>query len=98
MEIWTVGIIIGIAVMLMHRLDRLGKQLEAVNAMIRADVARTKEDRDEVLEEWKENKKQTVKDERLPGHSSPHTIRSFPLHHVGDRLDAASGVFRQAGA
>lgn len=64
MEIWTVGIIIGIAVMLMHRLHRLGKQLEAVNAMIRADVARTKEDRDEVLEEWKENKKQTVKDER----------------------------------
>src|SRR6266540_4924720 len=31
-------------------------------------------------------------------HSWPPTICSFPLHHVGDRLDAASGVFRQAGA
>ncbi len=64
MENWTLGIIIGIAAMLMHRLDRLGKQLEAVNAMIRADVARTGEERKEILHEWRENKKQAAKDER----------------------------------
>jgi type VI protein secretion system component VasK len=64
MENWTLGIIIGMGAMLMHRLDRLGKQLEAVNAMIRADVARTEEERDEILQEWRENKKQAAKDER----------------------------------
>jgi hypothetical protein len=60
----TLGIIIGAASMLMLRLDRLGKQLEAVNAMIRADLARTEEERSEVLQEWKETKKQAAKDER----------------------------------
>jgi hypothetical protein len=64
MENWTLGIVIGMAAMLMHRLFRLGKQLDAVNAMIRADVARSAEDRDEILQEWKENKKQAAKDER----------------------------------
>jgi hypothetical protein len=60
----TLGIIIGVASMLMLRLDRLGKQLEAVSAMIRADLARTEEERSEVLQEWKETKKQAAKDER----------------------------------
>jgi hypothetical protein len=60
----TLGIIIGVATMLMFRLDRLGKQLEAVSAMVRADLARTEEQRSEVLQEWKETKKQTAKDER----------------------------------
>jgi hypothetical protein len=64
MENWTLGIIIGIGAMLMYRLDRLGKQLEAVNAMIRADFARTEEARHEILQEWRENKKQAAKDER----------------------------------
>jgi hypothetical protein len=64
MENWTLGIIIGIAAMLMHRLDRLGKQLEAVSAMIRADVSHTEEEGNEILQEWKENKKQAAKDER----------------------------------
>jgi hypothetical protein len=41
MENWTLGIIIGMAAMLMHRLDRLGKQLEAVNAMIAGYPRRT---------------------------------------------------------
>jgi type VI protein secretion system component VasK len=60
----TLGIIVGVASMLMLRLDRLGKQLEAVSAMIRADLARTEEERSEVLQEWKETKKQAAKDER----------------------------------
>jgi hypothetical protein len=60
----TLGIIIGVATMLMFRLDRLGKQLEAVSAMVRADLAHTEEERSEVLQEWKETKKQAAKDER----------------------------------
>jgi gas vesicle protein len=60
----TLGIIIGVASVLMLRLDRLGKQLEAVNATIRADLARTEEERSEILQGWKEAKKQAAKDER----------------------------------
>jgi len=60
----TLGIIIGVASVLMLRLDRLGKQLEAVSAMIRADLARTEEERSEILQGWKETKKQATKDER----------------------------------
>ena len=36
----------------------------AVSAMVRADLARTEEERSEVLQEWKETKKQAAKDER----------------------------------
>jgi hypothetical protein len=60
----TLGIIIVVAAVLMFRLDRLGKQLEAVSAMIRADLTRTEEERGEILQEWKETKKQAAKDER----------------------------------
>ena len=60
----TLGIIIGVASVLMLRLDRLGKQLEAVSAMIRADLARTEEGRSEILQEWKETTKQAAKEER----------------------------------
>jgi hexokinase len=57
----TLGIISGVASVLMFRLDRLGKQLEAMGAMIRADLARTEEERSEILQEWKETKKQAAK-------------------------------------
>lgn len=60
----TLGIIIVVASVLMLRFDRLGKQLEAVSAMIRADLARTEEQRSEILQEWKKTKKQAAKDER----------------------------------
>jgi hypothetical protein len=64
-EHWTIFVIVGvIAVMIMARLDRLGKQLEAVNAIIRSDLARTEEERDGVLGEWKEDKQQAAKDAR----------------------------------
>ena len=45
----------------MARLDRLGKQLEAVSTLIRSEVARTPEERDDVTREWRENKKQEAK-------------------------------------
>jgi hypothetical protein len=49
------------------RLDRIGKQIEAVNADIRAEVAEllgNQERADETLREWKENKQQAAKDTR----------------------------------
>jgi hypothetical protein len=64
-EQWTFIFIIFVGVMLiMARLDRLGRQLEAVSALIRSDVARTQEERDEVMRDWKENKQQEAKDVR----------------------------------
>jgi hypothetical protein len=40
---WTIYIFVfAIATVLLARMDRLGKQLEAVSAMIRADLARTR--------------------------------------------------------
>ncbi|WP_354097150.1 hypothetical protein [Bradyrhizobium sp. S3.2.12] len=50
--------------MIMVRLDRLGKQLEAVSATIRSDLARTEDERDEVLREWREDQQQASKDAR----------------------------------
>jgi len=46
-----------IGMIVMARLDRLGRQLEAVCVSIRADVARTEDERDEILSEWKQAKK-----------------------------------------
>jgi hypothetical protein len=63
-EDWTIFIILGVATIIMARLDRLGKQVEAVSALIRSDVAGTQEKRDEIMREWKENKKLAAKDAR----------------------------------
>jgi transposase len=49
------------AAIVMARLDRLGKQLEAVKADIRAAVARSEDERMEILREWKESQKQAAK-------------------------------------
>jgi hypothetical protein len=62
---WGVYIFVFImAAIVMARLDRLGRQLEAVSADIRADVARTEDERMEILNEWKEAQKQAAKDNR----------------------------------
>lgn len=52
------------AILIMARLERLGKQIEAVSAMIRSDVARTPEERDGIMREWKENQQQAAKEAR----------------------------------
>ena len=60
---WAVYIFVFvIAAIVLARLDRLGKQLEAVCAEIRADVARTEDDRTEILTEWKQAQKDAAKD------------------------------------
>jgi hypothetical protein len=62
---WAIYIFVFImAAIVMARLDRLGRQLEAVSADIRADVARTEDERMEILSEWKEAQKQAAKDNR----------------------------------
>jgi hypothetical protein len=53
-----------IAVIVLARLDRLGKQLEAVCALIRADVARTEDGREEIMDNWKQAKKDSAKETR----------------------------------
>jgi hypothetical protein len=62
---WAVYIFVFVmAAIVMARLDRLGKQLEAVCVSIRVDVARTEEEREEILSGWKQGKKEAAKDAR----------------------------------
>jgi hypothetical protein len=53
-----------VGAIIMNRLDRLGNQLEAVCALIRRDVARTEAERDEIMGDWRESKKQAAIDRR----------------------------------
>jgi type VI protein secretion system component VasF len=63
---WSIYIFVFvIAAILLARMDRLGKQLEAVSARIRADLARTEDDRSEVMSDWKQSQKDQAKDARL---------------------------------
>jgi len=62
---WAIYIFVFVmAAIVMVRLDRLGRQLEAVCASIRADVARTEDDREEILSEWKQATKDAAKEAR----------------------------------
>ena len=62
---WEVYVLVlVVAGFLSARLDRLGNQLEAVCVSIRADVARTEENRDEILNEWKDTKAAAAKEKR----------------------------------
>ena len=64
-EHWIIVTIVFVTgAMTLMRLDRLGKQLEAVSSFIRSDLARSENERDEILREWKENKQQAAKDAR----------------------------------
>jgi hypothetical protein len=60
-EDWTIITIMVAGALIMVRLDRLGKQLEAVSTLIRSDVARTPEEREDVMRERRENKQQEAK-------------------------------------
>jgi hypothetical protein len=61
-SIYILAFVIGAIVL--ARMDRLGKQLEAVSAMIRADLARTEDDRSEIMSSWKQSQKDQAKDSR----------------------------------
>jgi Sec-independent protein translocase protein TatA len=61
---WVIVVIVAVGAIVMRRLDRIGRQLEAVCVSIRRDVAKTESERDEIMQEWLENKKQAAKEER----------------------------------
>ncbi len=61
---WTVYALIGAVFLLMFRLDRLGKQLEAVCANIKSELAPSEDRRREILREWKETKDEAAKEAR----------------------------------
>lgn len=64
-EHWAIFIFVWVmATYILARLDRLGKQVEAVSAMIRSDIAHTQEERDVIMREWKENQQQAAKEAR----------------------------------
>ena len=51
---WDVLAIAGIALLLMYRIDLLGKQIEAVSHLIRDELATTQERKNELMREWDE--------------------------------------------
>jgi hypothetical protein len=59
-----VYVIFGATLVILWRLDRLGKQLEAVMHNILIDLAPTPEKADQFQNEWKETKSQYKKDQR----------------------------------
>ena len=61
---WTIYVLVGSVVLLMLRLDRLGKQLEAVCANIKSELAPSEDRRREILSEWKQEKDEAAKDAR----------------------------------
>ena len=65
---WTIYLLIAIAgwvILVMARLDRLGKQLEAVSASIKHDLEPDADRKKEIMREWKESEKQQAKDARV---------------------------------
>jgi hypothetical protein len=61
---WTIYVILGCAFYIVWRIDRLGRQLEAVCANIKAELS-SPDRADEILREWKEEKNQQAKDQRV---------------------------------
>jgi hypothetical protein len=61
---WTIYVIIGAAFMVLARLDRLAKQVEAVNADIKAELAPNELRAREILSEWREARQEAAKETR----------------------------------
>jgi hypothetical protein len=53
---WIIYAIIGATGLIWWRMDRLGRQLEAVCANIKAELSPNPERGDEIIREWKENR------------------------------------------
>ena len=65
---WTIYLLVVIAsgvVLVLARLDRLGKQLEAVMTNILHELERDPERKKEIHREWTESKNQQAKDARV---------------------------------
>ena len=62
---WDIYILVFVlAAMLMVRLERLGKQVEAVTDLIRADLALTDGDRQELIDSWHQKTDDAAKEGR----------------------------------
>jgi hypothetical protein len=61
---WFIFMAVVMYAILMTRLDRLGKQIEATGALIRYDIAPTEERRDDILKQWKQMQQQAKTDAR----------------------------------
>jgi hypothetical protein len=61
---WFIFLAVVMYAILMTRLDRLGKQIEATGALIRHDIAPTEERRDDILKEWRQMQQQANEDAR----------------------------------
>jgi hypothetical protein len=61
---WFIFMAVVMYAILMTRLDRLGKQIEATSALIGYYIAPTEERRDDILKQWKQMQQQANTDAR----------------------------------
>jgi hypothetical protein len=61
---WFIFMAVVMYAILMARLDRLEKQIEAIGALIRYDIAPTEERRDDILKQWKQMQQKANTDGR----------------------------------
>ena len=57
-------LIFGALLLVIARLDRLGRQFEAVSALIRSELVTDEHRKDEIISEWKNAQKETAKEAR----------------------------------
>jgi hypothetical protein len=53
-----------VAVILFGRIERLGKQVDAVGVLIRAEVARTDAERKQIIADWRLAREEAAKEKR----------------------------------
>jgi hypothetical protein len=61
---WYAFILFFVVAAILMRLERLWKQIEAVTDLIRADLARTDGDRQELIDSWRKKKDDAAKEGR----------------------------------
>ena len=61
---WTIYVIIGVAVVMLLRMDRLGIQLQAVATKIVVDLTPDEDRKQEILAEWKRERNEEKKERR----------------------------------
>lgn len=61
---WPFYVLIGCMFFFMFRLERLGKQIEAVCANIKAELSPSEAGRRQILDEWKETRADAAKETR----------------------------------
>jgi hypothetical protein len=64
-DLEVIAAVVGFGVVILYRIECLGRQIGAVDASIRSDVAHTEADRTAIYAEWKENHDRGAKEAHM---------------------------------